>query len=63
MEVSAGEQDSRKKKQSRDLNGFGDPKFFLCFVNEKMCPLNVCGLNLDWWPYFVQGIQLFQGAV
>ena len=46
----------------------GDPSFpshlvNLHLVKENMCHLNVFGLNLDWRPYFVQDIQLFQGAV
>ena len=37
----------------RDLNGLRDPSFPLHLVKEKMCYLDVFGLNLDWWPHFV----------
>ena len=44
---------NNKSKNKRDLNGFKDPSFPLRLVKEKMCHLDVFGLNLDWWPYFV----------
>ena len=50
---------------SRDWIGLGDPSFpshlvNLHLVKENMCHLNVFGLNLDWWPYFV---SVFPGYV
>ena len=51
-----------KSKRDRDLNGFGDPSFpFL--VNEKIFHWDFLGLNADWWPYFLQDIQLLSGAI
>ena len=44
---------NNKSKNKRDLNGLKDPSFPLRLVKEKMCHLDVFGLNLDWWPYFV----------
>ena len=48
-----GTAEKTTSNKKRDLNGFRDPCFPLHLVKEKMCHLDVFGMNLDWWPHFV----------
>ena len=58
MDILPGGREQQKKQHVKknwdlNLNGFRDPGFPLHLVKEKMCNLDVFGLNLDWWPHFV----------